>query len=214
MSGLYLDLGCGKGYASLMFKDCFSEIINLDVNKKKTKLCKQNCCENGVKGHFITADASKLPFRKSCINVISAFSLIEHIQNQSVFIKEINQVLQKGGILLMQFPNANSFIEAHTGMLLPTLCGKRLFNLYCKHILRIQKNVNIQNLTKTKATELCKNSFGPIYIGKCNYCEEILMPKIKGLYRLFRKLKILELFPLSWIFVCIKKPRSLPPLKV
>ena len=171
-NGIYLDIGCDKGYASIVLYETFSEIINLDLNKRAIESCKENCESRGINAHFVVADASVLPFKNSCINVITAFSLIEHLRNQHDFVCEVSRIVGDKGVFIMQFPNRNFFLELHTGMPFPALIPRRIWKLYCRHFLKITHELHIQNLTSNEATRICRPLFSHIRIEKCNYTEE------------------------------------------
>jgi 2-polyprenyl-3-methyl-5-hydroxy-6-metoxy-1,4-benzoquinol methylase len=49
----------------------------------------------------------KFPFSKDTFDVITAMDIIEHIKKQETFLKNINTVLKKGGLLFIVTPNNN-----------------------------------------------------------------------------------------------------------
>jgi ubiquinone/menaquinone biosynthesis C-methylase UbiE len=203
LNGIRLDVGCGKGYASLIFSKKFSEVVSLDVSKKEVETAKRNLRKANVKTHFVLADATKLPFREDSFNVVTGFSIIEHLQDQPTFLKDVNRVLTKRGIFMSQFPNDNFPLEFHTGIPFPGILPRKLKNLYVKHLLKWSSDFDIWNLTPKKAVKLCEPRFGRIYIEKCNYPEEVIPVNLSFIYRLAKKLRFLELCPMGWVLVCV-----------
>jgi ubiquinone/menaquinone biosynthesis C-methylase UbiE len=102
-----LDVGCGKGLL-------FNNIVNLN----KFKLLVGVDLIKNRKGQYqhIVADATRLPFKNSAFPLVTAFSLIEHIPKaqREMFYKEMERVIRKKGIFVIQFPNRYFIIESHT----------------------------------------------------------------------------------------------------
>lgn len=102
-----LDVGCGKGllFNNIASFDKFKLLVGVDLMKK----------HKGQYQHVI-ADATRLPFKNSAFSLVTAFSLIEHIPKaeREMFYKEMNRVVRKEGIFVIQFPNRYFIIESHT----------------------------------------------------------------------------------------------------
>jgi SAM-dependent methyltransferase len=92
--GKVLDIG----YSLLPNPFLRGYIIGVDIfiPKKRPKNYKK----------LIKADVTKkLPFKKDSIDVIVLSGVIEHLENPLKALREMNRVLKKGGILLMETPN-------------------------------------------------------------------------------------------------------------
>ena len=58
---------------------------------------------------FVTGDMTKtFPFEDNSVDVLVCIDGIEHIYEQSFFVKEANRVLKKGGELIISTPNVSS----------------------------------------------------------------------------------------------------------
>lgn len=79
------------------FVQIFSEIVNLDLDKRAIKLSKKNCESNGINAHFVVADAQALPFQISSFGVVTSFSVVEHLGNQNSFLHDVNRILREEG---------------------------------------------------------------------------------------------------------------------
>lgn len=99
------DLGCGHGcFVSILSK--FYDVVGLDVKHYKLWARKR--------GEFIVGDARQLPFRSRSLDVILTLSLLEHINEWDLVIREIFRVLKPKGLYILQLPNLKHFIEPHT----------------------------------------------------------------------------------------------------
>ena len=122
-----IDIGCGVGHWSGLLAETYSEseTIGVDLSYQMVKLAKDHWVEGKVleldlsevgfppltsHGYtfqnldFIQADASDLPFKdQSCSIVISILSL-DRLNDIHQVLKEINRVLDPGGLLLILTP--------------------------------------------------------------------------------------------------------------
>lgn len=99
---LYLDIGCGTGERTLLFKEYFKsnnmKTFGVDINKNNLKKAEKlgiNTIHLNIENEVppITAD------------LISCFEIIEHIYDTDAFLKNILQTLNKNGCLLISTPN-------------------------------------------------------------------------------------------------------------
>lgn len=99
-----LDSGCGAGMFSKKldqegYKNCW--LTDIDDYLVYPEL----------KGRFKKADFSfeKLDFSDNFFDIVASFQVIEHLENQFFYIREISRVLNSGGILLLSMPNSYNF---------------------------------------------------------------------------------------------------------
>jgi len=200
----YLDVGCGYGINSSIFGRFFSNTFCLDINTKNLEECKKHNNLKATKNiSFIRGDAQSLPFDDEIFDLVTAFSLIEHVPNKELMISEMLRVLKPNGELLLQFPNKYFFIDLHTGI--------PFFSLF-PHFLRIlilkkkgyKGEIGIPNLRKIKS-EL-KDIKYPVKIVKIkiNYPIEMIPQKFRLLYRVLKGMRVLYLVPMG-IMVCFRK---------
>ena len=200
----YLDVGCGYGVNSSVFGRFFSNTICLDFDAENLEECRNYNNPKINKNIFlIRGDAHSLPFKNKSFDLVTAFSLIEHISNKEVMLSEMLRVLKSDGELLLQFPNKYFFIDLHTGI--------PFFSLF-PHFLRIlilkkkgyKGEIGIPNLRKIKS-EL-KDIKYPVKIVKIkiNYPIEMIPQKFRLLYRVLKGMRVLYLVPMG-IMVCFRK---------
>lgn len=102
-----LDVGCAHGYttellASLGYDACGCDISRLYLHNYAKKVSK----------NLILCDAQWLPFCRESFDVILAFELLEHLQNQAFFIKRCFECLKFKGVLVLQTPVGIPSIDA------------------------------------------------------------------------------------------------------
>src|SRR5690606_33526142 len=56
-------------------------------------------------GKFISGNLPPLPFADNTYDVVISFQVIEHIQDDKLFLSEIHRVLKPGGVALITTPN-------------------------------------------------------------------------------------------------------------
>jgi len=96
---LTLDIGCGDGRKTSIFRKLASEIIGLDVSLEKLGEARKRGIE------VTLADAVHLPFRDNCFEAILCFHVIEHLRKSTKVLKEIRRILKSSGLLLLITPN-------------------------------------------------------------------------------------------------------------
>lgn len=93
-----LDLGCGIGIPSFIFKN----YTGTDIDGMCIKYGKKH----GI--NIINMDCNdKFKFNDNEFDVVLALNIIEHIKNPIFFLNEIKRVLKKGGHAIFSTPNVN-----------------------------------------------------------------------------------------------------------
>jgi SAM-dependent methyltransferase len=99
ISGNVLEIGCGEGYGIPMLAlHCNSYTA---IDKFQTEV--SNLPENAK---FIQMSVPYLPdFADNSFDFVVSFQVIEHIEDDVTFLKEIHRVLKPGGTLIFTTPN-------------------------------------------------------------------------------------------------------------
>ena len=111
----YLDIGVGgSGYTIIETsrKGIFS--VGIDVSFegiKKAKYFAEVELKDTKLYNFIVANAEHLPFKNETFDKISAISVLEHIPNDELTIKEIARILKPNGKVFITVPNAYTRIN-------------------------------------------------------------------------------------------------------
>jgi 2-polyprenyl-3-methyl-5-hydroxy-6-metoxy-1,4-benzoquinol methylase len=108
--GRVLDVGCGRGVMLKRYAEIFldSDVYGCDL----TKFDELDSLPKKVR--FFEQDLHE-PFSKELgsMDLITAFEVIEHLENPRLFIRNLESVLSPGGTLIVSTPN----IESWTSML-------------------------------------------------------------------------------------------------
>lgn len=100
IAGSVLDLGCGNGKTLLSLQKSFSQLYGVDIldilsNEAKAKV------------KFTPADLNfeKLLYSNNSLDLVTAFQIIEHLENPFFVMREAYRVLKPGGIFMFSVPN-------------------------------------------------------------------------------------------------------------
>ena len=195
----YLDIGAGALVNSLVFgKDYdLTYCIDLKVPKKDAP-----CHANLV---FALGDAQALPFKDAAFDLVSLFSVIEHVEDQEQAIWEAFRVLKLGGTLVVQIPNRRFPVELHSGLpspLLPAFVRRpllRAFGYSWLDDIEIPSRKRMLRLIDSSHTSASINEAKVIW-------PSAVIPKIfRGPYKVLARLGVLRLLPLGYVFICEKR---------
>lgn len=99
-----LDLGCGIGYGSyLMAREKAQYVVGLDRKEAAIRIATQHFMLPNLK--YIVMNCLSPSLRSEKFNVVVAFELIEHIENDYLLLQNIFNFLDKTGCLILSTPN-------------------------------------------------------------------------------------------------------------
>ncbi len=93
-----LDLGCGTG-ANLQFLSRFGRVVGLDRGPAAARYSRERTHLPVVQG-----DVVGLPFASNSVDLVTAFDLVEHIDDDRRCVGEMARVCRPGGHLLVTVP--------------------------------------------------------------------------------------------------------------
>lgn len=96
-----IDVGCGTGCGSAFLGEKY-EAVAIDNSGEAIEYANKHYSK---KAKFLTANATKLPFKDSKFDVACSFEVIEHIKEAKEFLKEVVRVLKPGGKFILSTPN-------------------------------------------------------------------------------------------------------------
>jgi ubiquinone/menaquinone biosynthesis C-methylase UbiE len=100
ISGNVLEIGCGEGYGIPLLAPHCTQYTAIDKYTTNLSSLPPNA-------KFIQTNVPELPlFADNTFDYVVSFQVIEHIQNDHIFLKEIHRVLKPNGKLLFTTPNA------------------------------------------------------------------------------------------------------------
>ena len=100
------DFGCGRGWLSAKLS-AFGEVTGFDVSEKAVENAKQSFPDL----HFVCLDASETIPEKyaNTFDLVVSSEVIEHIEDQASYAKNIHSLLKPTGNFLISTPNGNWF---------------------------------------------------------------------------------------------------------
>ncbi len=99
----WLDLGCAYGFLIEQARAEGYQVVGCDVSRFALK---QN---TAVRAFLAEADVLALPFRSGSLKLITAFDVMEHLEDPAPTIREIHRCLTVDGLLILATPDPCRF---------------------------------------------------------------------------------------------------------
>lgn len=111
-----LEIGGGQsGLSKLLYPE--ARVTNLDSDERFA----QAPCNRLPGCRFVTGDATSLPFEDQSFDLVTAFDLLEHVEDDDAVAAEALRVLRPNGIILVTTPDARRWRYPYFRILKP-LC--------------------------------------------------------------------------------------------
>jgi SAM-dependent methyltransferase len=106
----YLDVGCGFGGLLVAFSKLGLDVRGIEIDVQRIALAEANCSDNGLTNCVIEASILEddLPSRLGSFDVITLIDVIEHVLDVPKTLGAIVQLLNPGGVALLEIPNKDS----------------------------------------------------------------------------------------------------------
>lgn len=108
-----LDAGCGAGYGAAELSLTASTVLGVDYSEDAISYARQHYGTANL--HFLVGSASQIPVRAQEFDLITAFELIEHLQDWRAFLCEMRRLLRPGGLFIVSTPNRDYYAESRAG---------------------------------------------------------------------------------------------------
>ena len=100
-----LEAGCGEGYGANLIAEIARRVVAVDYDEAAVA---------HVRGRYprvevMQANLAVLPLPNASMDVVVNFQVIEHLWDQTQFVKECARVLRPSGLLMMSTPNRITF---------------------------------------------------------------------------------------------------------
>ena len=119
-----LDLGCGHGnFVVDELMPLWGERVGYDVDAEATS-------GNVSMTRVVHGRPGTLPFEDGTFDVVTTLWVLEHVEDPTLFLREIVRVLKPGGLWVFATPNAKSLIVKMRGLLHDGFAGWMVEKLY------------------------------------------------------------------------------------
>jgi O-antigen biosynthesis protein len=99
-----LDVASGEGYGSAYLAQ---SVVGVDTSDEA--VAHATDCYRLPNLQYVVADAAKLPFEDTSFDVVVSFETIEHLEDQTSFLKEVHRVLRPEGLFIASTPNRDVY---------------------------------------------------------------------------------------------------------
>lgn len=122
-----VDFGCGNGAQTLLLAGLCDQATGVDVNPsflaEFAAAAAAAGCGDRVRG--VLPDAGRIPLDNQSADVVTSFTVLEHVPDEQAALAEMFRVLRPGGRLIISVPNRWWVFETH-GCDLPLLPWNRV----------------------------------------------------------------------------------------
>ena len=159
-----LDIGCGGGILAKPLSRLGSSVTGIDISSENIKVAVDHAKKEKLDITYLNLTIEKLNVNKK-FDIVIASEVIEHVEDQNVFLKHIAKHMKKGSILFISTIN-----RTVKSLLLTKFAAEYLLNLIPKgthewsaflepsevHNMLIENKLSIQELSGIKYNPFTK----------------------------------------------------------
>lgn len=97
-----LEIGCGEGHFLSVAKNMDWQVMGLEKAPYAAEICKK------FKINVICSDLLDTDIKNDYYDAVVMFEVLEHLTQPQEYLRKINAILRKGGVLVITTPNFNS----------------------------------------------------------------------------------------------------------
>ena len=130
LEGRYLEVGCGTGELLVAAAKRGCEVYGIEPDWKLVRLARMRLEINGFNGTIIQGVGEFLPFKNDSFDIVTSFSVLEHINDPFKVIDEMTRVAKE--IVFIHFPNYAYPYEGHYKIFWILFMPKKIAKLYLR----------------------------------------------------------------------------------
>lgn len=201
-----LDIGAGNGVMAELFGAGFNEVYTIDL-KTPSPRSEGPVVRGAPTLQWLRASGDALPFSSDSFDLVTAFSVLEHVPDRARAVDEWIRVLKPGGFLLIQIPNRYFVIELHSGLpnpnYVPRAVRERLLDLIGYGWM---KDVDIPSLRLLRRFIYRADSSLNISVVSIRWPITLVPPRLRLIYRALDRLRWFVPNPFGYMAICRKPP--------
>jgi ubiquinone/menaquinone biosynthesis C-methylase UbiE len=122
-----VDFGCGNGAQTLLFAGDFDRVTGVDVSEVFLEDFRREIVTRGLEDRItaVSTGDGPIPLPDGTADVVTSFTVLEHVPNERAALAEMRRILRPGGKLIVTVPNRWWIFETH-GADLPLLPWNRV----------------------------------------------------------------------------------------
>ncbi|MFY0598149.1 MAG: class I SAM-dependent methyltransferase [Cyclobacteriaceae bacterium] len=162
VKGDLLELGCGEGRGVDLLAPKADSYLGLD----KIQEIVQNLTNQYPKYDFQSSVFPPIALPDNSFDSIATFQVIEHIQNDELYLKEIHRILRPGGTALISTPNIKMTLSRnpwhtreYTADQLKTLASKYFSEVEMKGIAGSERVMEYHEQNRASVNKIMKYDF-------------------------------------------------------
>lgn len=141
-----LDIGCGNGNYTQYFCRNNNKVIGIDIEDFRKKEFSENF-------EFVKYNGKRIPFKDNFFDCIISWDVIEHVEDDKLFVEEIKRVLRKGRVVFLGIPNKNRLSN-----ILRKIIGKSVtYPLLIAENRDLGRLIHIREYTSSELKKLFEN---------------------------------------------------------
>lgn len=107
-----LDAGCGAGYGSVLLAHTGARrVLGVDVSEASIAYAREHYHHRNLE--FALMDVLKMDVKPGSFDMMAAFEVIEHLDDQESFVAEARRVLADHGLLIISTPNTTTYPQGN-----------------------------------------------------------------------------------------------------
>ncbi|MCU0610870.1 MAG: class I SAM-dependent methyltransferase, partial [Candidatus Eisenbacteria bacterium] len=106
-----LDVGHGSGVLLRQLQGHAEHLFGVDHHDYHVPV-REYLAKHGVAVRLARGDAMALPFESEAFDIVSCVSVLEHVPDVRLAVRELRRVLKPGGVLIAGFPPKNRLTAA------------------------------------------------------------------------------------------------------